>query len=215
MQQMEQAAQPTQEHYFSAEPTASGELRPVRVEICGKPANLVTAAGVFSPGHIDVGTAELLRRVPAPPTHGNLLDLGCGWGPIALTLATLSPAATVWAVDVNQRALELVHLNSVELGLVNVHAAIPAAIAPEIKFATIWSNPPIRIGKPALHELLITWLSRLTDDGNAWLVVQRNLGAESLTKWINSEFPIPMHAQKYSSAKGFQVLQVSKVPLNS
>jgi len=198
-----------QEHYFSAQPSTDGATRSIQVEICGKLTNFTTAAGVFSPGHLDTGTAELLRRVPDPPQRGNLLDLGCGWGPIALTLAQLSPAAQVWAVDINQRALELTQQNAAQLGYANVSVATPGQVPPDIRFDTIWSNPPIRIGKPALHALLIEWLGRLTPEGEAWLVVQRNLGADSLRSWLNLECPVPMHAEKNSSSKGFQVIRVT------
>jgi len=198
----------SQEHYFSAQPTTNSQRRTVRVEICGQPAELSTAAGVFSPGHIDAGTAELLRRVPDPPTIGDFLDLGCGWGPIALTLAKLSPAARVWAVDVNERALDLTRHNAEILGLDNIYPRLPEQVDPDQKFDVIWSNPPIRIGKSALHELLIEWLARLSPDGEAWLVVQRNLGADSLRNWLNTECPVPVTAVKNSSAKGYQVLRV-------
>jgi len=197
------------DHYFSAQPASPNQTRPVRVDICGQSVELVTARGVFSPGHIDVGTAELLRRVDPPPTGGNLLDLGCGWGPIALTMATLAPLATVWAVDINERSLELTAQNAAIMQCENVRPAQPDQVPPGVHFDAIWSNPPIRIGKTALHELLIKWLPRLTPDGEAWLVVQRNLGADSLRAWLNSEFPVPVMAEKFSSSKGFQVIRVS------
>jgi len=199
----------SQEHYFSAQPTGPREFRTVRAQICGKPVNLSTAAGVFSPQHIDAGTNELLRRVPDPPTVGNLLDLGCGWGPLALTMATLSPAARVYAVDVNERALELTRHNAETLGCDNVYPLLPDDVATDVKFETIWSNPPIRIGKTALHEMLIRWLPQLTPDGEAWLVVQKNLGADSLRAWLNNECPVAVITQKHSSAKGFQVIKVT------
>jgi len=198
----------SQQHYFTAQPATARELRPLKVSICGKSVNLSTASGVFSPQHIDAGTAELLRRVPDPPTVGNFLDLGCGWGPLALTMATLSPAARVWAVDVNERALELTKINAEMLEIDNIYPIMPDDIKDNIRFDVIWSNPPIRIGKSALHEMLIRWLPKLTSDGEAWLVVQKNLGAESLTKWLNTECPIPVIAEKHSSAKGFQVIRV-------
>ena len=196
------------EHYFSAQPATPKQLRTITVPICGELVKLSTAPGVFSPQHIDAGTNELLRRVPDPPAVGNFLDLGCGWGPIALTLATLSPGARVWAVDVNERALDLTRGNAEKLRLDNVYAELPDDVVTSVKFDLIWSNPPIRIGKAALHEMLIDWLPRLTPDGEAWLVVQRNLGADSLRAWLNNDCPVPVIAEKHSSAKGFQVIKV-------
>jgi 16S rRNA (guanine1207-N2)-methyltransferase len=142
---------------------------------------------VFSRSAIDPGTKLLLLEAPAPPPDGELLDLGCGYGPIALTLAARRPAATVWAVDVNRRALGLVGANAAAAGLANVRPARPDEVPPDLRFAAIWSNPPIRIGKEALHDLLGTWLARLTPDGVAILVVQRHLGADSLAEWLRGQ----------------------------
>lgn len=195
------------DHYFTAQPASPGELRAVEVTIAGRQVTVHTAAGVFSPDHVDLGTRVLLRTVADPPATGHLLDLGCGWGPLTLTMATLSPMATVWAVDVNQRALDLVRRNAADLNLTNVVAAAPEAVPEEIAFAAIWSNPPIRVGKAALHGLLATWLAHLADDGAADLVVQRNLGADSLQAWLAENLPVTVH--RAASAKGFRVLHVT------
>ena len=148
------------------------------------------SGGVFSPEHLDQGTRVLLDEVPAPPASGHLLDLGAGWGPIAISLALQSPDATVWAVDVNERALALVRRNCAKLGISNVNAVLPADVPGDLRFATIWSNPPIRVGKQELHAMLEQWLPRLDDDATAWLVVAKHLGAESLQRWI-AECPRP------------------------
>jgi 16S rRNA G1207 methylase RsmC len=141
---------------------------------------------VFSRDGVDAGTKLLLLEAPAPSPAGDLLDLGCGYGPIAVTLARRAPAATVWAVDVNRRALALAAANATRAGATNVRVAEPDEVPAEIRFATIWSNPPIRIGKDALHELLERWLARLAPDGCAVLVVQKHLGADSLVRWLES-----------------------------
>ena len=138
------------DHYFSPDPAAPKSLRAIRVPIAGREREMVTATGVFSGDRLDAGTEVLLAAVPAPPESGELLDLGCGWGPIAATLATRSPDARVWAVDVNARALSLVERNAELLSLPNIVPATPDAVPEQLRFATIWSNPPIRIGKPQL-----------------------------------------------------------------
>lgn len=194
------------EHYFTARPAASGERRTIAVELAGRAVAVQTAPGVFSPGHVDLGTRVLLREVPRPPATGDLLDLGCGWGPLALTMALLSPDARVWAVDVNERALDLVRANAAALGLANVVAAPPDEVPDEVRFAAVWSNPPIRVGKQALHELLRHWLARLAPGGEAWLVVGRNLGADPLHRWLSDELSVP--TERAASAKGFRVLRV-------
>ena len=170
---------------------------------------LESSTGVFSSGRIDLGTALLLRKapLPGPATTGNLLDLGCGYGPITITLALNAPRATVYATDVNRRALDLTRANAASAGAGNVVVGEPTEIADDVRFDQIWSNPPIRVGKAELHELLLTWLPRLADDGTAWLVVARNLGADSLQEWITAQgWPTHRHA----SGKGYRVLRVSQ-----
>lgn len=200
---------PPSDHYFTAVPASTGELRPLCVQLLGRPVELVTAGGVFSPDRVDLGTQVLLREVPDPPAHGALLDLGCGWGPVALSLGLLAPQATVWAVDVNERALDLVQRNVERLGLGQVRTSRPDEVPDDVRFTAIWSNPPIRVGKAMLHDMLLRWLPRLDEGASAYLVVQRNLGSDSLHRWLADQlggqgFTVSRHA----SAKGFRVLRV-------
>jgi len=196
-----------QEHYFSADPAAPEDRRTLTVRLAGRTLSVQTAGGVFSPEHVDAGTAVLLAEVPDPPDEGALLDLGCGWGPIALTLGLLSPGAEVYAVDVNERALALARDNAASLGLNGVHVCRPDEVPSDVSFATIWSNPPIRVGKAVLHEMLRTWLPRLAADGTAYLVVQKNLGSDSLQRWITAELGMP--CERYATSRGFRVLAVT------
>jgi 16S rRNA G1207 methylase RsmC len=194
------------DHYFTAAPASADERRRVRVRLAGRAVDAEVAPGIFSPGGLDKGTAVLLDEAPAPPSTGTFLDLGCGWGPIALTLALHSPDATVWALDVNERALDLTRRNAGALGLDAVHASTADGIPPDLRFDLIWSNPPIRVGKAVLHELLRTWLPRLAPSGVAHLVVQRNLGSDSLQKWVQTDLGMP--CTRFTSSKGFRVLEV-------
>ena len=198
------------EHYFSSSPGSELKLRTIHARILGRDYELSTANGVFSPDRIDTGTQVLLGSVPAPPPGGNLLDLGCGWGPIALTLALESPHATVWAVDVNERALDLVRTNAAKLSITNVNAVLPDDVPPSIMFTTIWSNPPIRVGKNELHGLLQRWLPRLESGSDAWLVVQRNLGSDSLHRWLQGAFPEEFSFLRASTNKGYRVLRARR-----
>lgn len=197
-----------QEHYFASKPASEDALRTISVRLAGRTFEVFTAGGVFSPDHVDHGTRVLLDEAPQPPASGQLLDIGCGWGPIALTMALESPGATVWAVDVNERALDLVRRNAARLGLDNVKAVLPEDVPGELAFATIWSNPPIRIGKAALHELLETWLPRLDADASAWLVVQRNLGADSLQRWLAETLP-GFSVERRATDKGFRIIEAT------
>ncbi|MFT4234719.1 MAG: methyltransferase [Microbacterium sp.] len=196
------------DHYFSARPSAPENPRRVRVKLAGRDVEVTTAGGVFSPDHVDGGTSVLLTHVPPPPPGGHFLDLGCGWGPIALTMAMLSPRATVWAVDVNERALDLTQRNAAALGLDNVRAVLPDDVPDDVRFRTIWSNPPIRVGKGVLHELMQSWLPRLDEHSDAYLVVQRNLGSDSLQRWLESTLVKPFGVHRYATSKGFRVLRV-------
>lgn len=198
------------DHYFSASPASPENLRRVRVTLAGRDLELTTAGGVFSPDHVDSGTQVLLSNTPPPPPGGDLLDLGCGWGPIALTLALESPHSTVWAVDVNERALDLVRRNAEALGLDNVNAALPDDVPADVVFRTIRSNPPIRVGKHELHGLLEQWIPRLDERSDAWLVVQRNLGSDSLQRWLAATFAQGFSVHRAATGRGFRVLRVRR-----
>lgn len=198
------------EHYFSAEPGSELKLRRITVRLGGQDREVTTSNGIFSPDHIDQGTEVLLRYAPAPPATGDLLDLGCGWGPIALTLALESPDAMVWAVDVNDRALELVRRNAAELGLTNIKAVRPEDVPDDVRFTTIWSNPPIRVGKDVLHSMLQHWMPRLQAGADSYLVVQRNLGSDSLQRWLEAEFAGRLTIAREAISKGFRVLKATR-----
>lgn len=200
----------TGDHYFSAEPESEARLRPLHVRLAGRELTLTTAAGIFSPDHVDTGTQVLLSSTPAPPPGGDLLDIGCGWGPIALSLALESPHSTVWAVDVNERALDLVRRNAETIGLSNVNAVRPEDVPDHVRFTTIWSNPPIRVGKNELHNLLQQWLPRLEAGSDAWLVIARNLGSDSLQRWLDSTLSTEFATVRAATSKGFRVLRVRR-----
>lgn len=196
-------------HYFESPTAGPARRRTISVNLRGEQVEVHTDRGVFSGDRLDPGTTVLLRTVTEPPASGVLVDLGCGWGPIALAMARAAPAARVLAVDVNQRALELTAANAARLDLDNIETWMPddlLAAEPDLRITQMWSNPPIRVGKAVLHELLRTWLDRMADGGLAHLVAGKNLGADSLQRWIASE--LGMDAQRVASSKGFRVLTV-------
>ena len=198
------------EHYFSSVPGSELKYRTIHARLLGRDYELVTANGVFSPDRIDTGTQVLLATVPTAPPGGNVLDLGCGWGPVALTLALESPHATVWAVDVNERALDLVRANAKKLSIPNINAVTPENVPADITFTSIWSNPPIRVGKNELHGMLEHWLPRLEVGSDAWLVVQRNLGSDSLHRWMEATLPDDFAITRAATNKGYRVLRVRR-----
>jgi 16S rRNA G1207 methylase RsmC len=196
------------DHYFSADPSVPFRRVPVRAEVWGRELTLDSGSGVFAQGRLDVGTAVLFRETEPPAGGRVFLDLGCGYGVIAAALASSRPDAEVWAVDVNERAVLLTTENAAALGAADrVHARTPDQVPDDVRFDEIWSNPPIRIGKEALHALLLTWLPRMAQGGRAVLVVGKNLGADSLQRWLIEEgYP----TDRIASAKGFRVLEVRR-----
>ena len=203
--------------YFDEQPAAVPDEGAVELSVAGRTLTLATDAGVFSRRRVDPGTEVLLRKAPPPPVLGTILDLGCGYGPIACAMAVQSPDAVVWAVDVNERARELTRRNAAAHGLDNVRVAAPDEVPASVAFDAIFSNPPVRIGKDAMHELLVRWLARLTPrdpdehgtvptGGRAFLVVQRHLGADSLQQWLQREGYL---SERLASSKGYRVLVVA------
>lgn len=205
------------QHYFSETP--AGEFRPreVHVELGGAPRTVLTAGGVFSPDGIDRGTEVLLKwlasetapAAPDAPAATAILDVGCGWGPIALSAALAHPDREVWAIDVNERSRDLCSQNADLLGAANVRVSAPEGVPADLEFAEIRSNPPIRVGKDALHGILRQWLPRLAPGGSASLVVAKHLGAESLAKWIAREFPA-LTVERAHRDRGFHVIRATR-----
>jgi 16S rRNA (guanine1207-N2)-methyltransferase len=198
--------------YFAEQPAAAHRPGTVHLVLPDMHLALATDSGVFSPGRLDPGTRLLLDAAPPPPPDGDLLDLGTGYGPLALALAKRSPGARIWAVDVNKRALELCAGNAASAGLANVRCvAAPGAgqysQSLPASYQLIWSNPPIRIGKQALHSMLTGWLGRLAPGAAAYLVVQRNLGSDSLQRWLADT---GFDASRYAARAGYRVLEVRR-----
>lgn len=192
-------------HYF-APGDGDWRTREITVSLAGRELVVETASGMFSPEHVDTGTRVLLDTVPALPDSGILLDIGCGWGAIALSMALEAPGATVWAVDVTDRTLALTGRNAERAGVTNIRVAHPDNVPADIRFHTIWSNPPIRVGKAELHAILETWIPRLEVGGEAWLVVAKQLGADSLQRWIAERWPTA-YVERVTTDKGFRVLR--------
>lgn len=192
--------------YFSEQPSGTEVRRAISAQIWGRELTLITASGVFAADWLDRGTAVLLRTSPIPQGSPRILDLGCGYGPIALAIALHCPGAVIDAVDVNERALALCRENAEALGVADrVRVLRPEQVEPDVRYDEIWSNPPIRIGKQSLHELLLSWLARLAPDGVARLVVGKNLGSDTLQRWLIEQ---GYSCERVASSKGFRVLVI-------
>jgi 16S rRNA (guanine1207-N2)-methyltransferase len=200
---------PGRGHYFDPAPSVESKPRTVHLHVGELAVELQADRGVFGSKGVDLGTLTLLREAPAPPAEGELLDLGCGYGPIAIALARRAPGTQVWAIDVNERALELTRSNAQAAKTPNVTVCLPDDVRPDVRFAAIYSNPPVRVGKGPLHELLVRWLPRLASGGSAYLVVQRNLGADSLASWLATQ---GFAVRRLKSKKGYRILEVKAPP---
>jgi 16S rRNA G1207 methylase RsmC len=192
--------------YFTPQPASPSA--PTAHEVSVRKLSFVLAGdrGVFNRGELDWGTRVLIENADVPD-GGTLLDLGCGGGAIAVALARLRPDAMVWAVDVNERALDTTRRSAELNSLTNVRVAAPSDVPGELRFDAIWSNPPIRIGKAELHAMLLEWLGRLADGGKADLVVHKNLGSDSLAKWLAAQ---GYSVERRASKQGYRILHVER-----
>jgi 16S rRNA (guanine1207-N2)-methyltransferase len=202
----------TEDHYFSADPDVPFKREPFSCTVWGHRLDLVSGSGVYSRGHLDIGTAVLFRETE-PPAPGHVLDLGTGYGVIGLAIADAWRRAGVptgasfgvTGIEVTQRAVLLANQNGASLGLQDRFVACdPSYVPDDLAVDEIWSNPPIRIGKAALHDLLLQWFARLRPEGRAVMVVGKNLGGDSLQTWLTDQgYP----TTRLASAKGFRVLE--------
>lgn len=207
------------QHYFTPAPEVPSAPRLVELVLPDTRFELGTDRGMFSPNRIDAGTKLLLLEDPlrvaarAGASSGTgarsggpctLVDLGCGYGPIALTLARRHPDATIWAVDVNERALDRCRANAAALGLTNVLVGREDELPTDAPVSAVYSNPPIRVGKAALQALLVRWAGRLVVGAPLLLVVRRDLGAESLEHWMTDRGWAPT---RLAARAGYRVLQ--------
>lgn len=200
-----------EEHYFSSDPAAPKKTVSIAMQVGGKQLELEAASGTFSSGRLDAGTAVLLKHDDHFPKDGNVLDIGCGWGPIGLSIASLQKNSTVYGIDINQRSIEQSNLNSKSLGLKNFAAMHSRDLPEDLLFSAIWSNPPIRVGKKILHELMESFIPRLEPGGRAMLVVQKNLGADSFQRWLSNRFP-EAEVSRVGTDKGYRVISLVSPP---
>jgi 16S rRNA (guanine1207-N2)-methyltransferase len=200
-----------EEHYFSSDPAAPKKTVSIFLQVGGKEFEVEAASGTFSSSKLDAGTAVLLKHHEHFPKDGNVLDIGCGWGPIGISIAAVEKNSRVFGIDINQRSIEQSNFNAAKLNLKNYSAMHSRELPDDLQFSAIWSNPPIRVGKKVLHELMETYIPRLEPGGKAMLVVQKNLGADSFQRWLGTRFP-QAEVSRVATDKGYRVISLVSPP---
>lgn len=178
------------EHYYSSSPQADHRYGEITVRLGERQLRLRTDAGVFSKSRLDRGTALMLEAIERQHVHipprGNVCDIGCGYGPLGLSIATLHPKTAVYMVDINERAVHLTKENANLNGVENVYAAVGSGVLPfaHITFDYIVSNPPLRTGKKNVQKLLYDAYNQLNPKGRLLIVIRTKQGARSMERYL-------------------------------
>ncbi len=192
-------------HYFENDDTLKSEERQILVKINNINFSFLTDYGVFSKNGLDFGTRTLLETLDTSKINGKVLDFGCGYGPIGIYIAKTTNSE-VHMIDINRRVLGLARKN-VSLNHVNVNI-YESNIYEKIteQFDYIISNPPIRVGKEILYKILFEAKKHLKENGELWIVVNKDQGAKSLVKDLEKEYSVEIKNKK----KGFYIIQCLK-----
>lgn len=197
------------DHYYSSNPSVESKPFTFEYKLKGHSFIFTSDLGVFSKSEIDFGSKLLIDSIMMPATRGNILDVGCGYGPIGLTLAKENPDRQVEMVDVNERALQLARKNS-EQNKINNVLIYQSNLFENVKdhsFAIIVSNPPIRAGKKVVHEIFEQSYQHLADNGELWIVIQKKQGAPSAIEKLKSLFN---EVEVVAKKKGYYIIKSKK-----
>ena len=193
------------DHYYTVHPASAHDLRTCTVDVLGVQSQFTTYAGVFSRDGLDTGTRALLEALP--PLHGRVLDLGCVWGPVGVTLARKYPEAELVMTDVNQRAVDLSVRNLAANG---ARAAVCQGDGFENvsgNFDFVITNPPIRAGKAAIYGMFADARDRLNPGGQLYIVIRKQQGAPSALKYLREQFT---GSEVVARESGFWVIRADK-----
>ncbi|WP_058300186.1 class I SAM-dependent methyltransferase [Gorillibacterium timonense] len=196
------------EHYYTGKPTVKHDTRTLKETLRGIEFTFVTDAGVFSKGGVDYGSKALIRCMEIPD-GARVLDVGCGYGPIGLTAATLSPSSTVTMLDVNERAVELSRENARMNGIGNTEVFVSDGVT-AVKgrsFDCVLTNPPIRAGKEVVHRIFEEAAECLVPGGKLWVVIQKKQGAPSAFAKLETMFTSVREVEK---DKGYRIIVCEK-----
>lgn len=195
------------DHYYSENPTTEHRISQIEYSLGDIDLRFTTDSGVFSKDKVDYGTNVLLTSLP--PMEGKILDLGCGYGPIGITLARLNPNSEIVMIDINQRAVDLAKINIEQNGINNAWALQSNGFENlEETFNAIISNPPIRTGKKVIYSLFEESARHLENGGSIYLVIQKKQGAKSAMNKLNEIYG---NCQVINKKGGYWILHSVKV----
>ncbi|QPC48025.1 class I SAM-dependent methyltransferase [Mangrovibacillus cuniculi] len=196
-------------HYYTSKPDVESKPQSFTFNLMGKDFTFTTDAGVFSKKEVDFGSRVLIDTFEEPEIEGAIIDVGCGYGPIGLSLASSMPSRTIHMVDVNQRAILLSKQNAELNGISNVRIyesdRLAEIIAPSV--AAIVTNPPIRAGKDIVHSIYEQSYDRLIENGELWVVIQKKQGAPSTVEKLESLFK---EVEVVEKVKGYWIVKAIK-----
>lgn len=197
------------DHYYSEQPESKSNRNSFTEVLCGKKFSFLSDAGVFSKGGIDFGSRLLIEELNLPETAGDVLDVGCGYGPIGLVIASLNKTRQVYMVDVNERALSLAKENANQNSVHNVTIMQSDQLqnVMDKRFAMVATNPPIRAGKNVVHGIFEQSADVLVDGGELWVVIQKKQGAPSAEKKLRTLF---QSVETVARKKGYFILRCVK-----
>ena len=175
------------DHYFTASPESEHRYAETEYAYRGETLRFLTDAGVFSRGEVDFGTDVLLRALPEDMA-GRVLDLGCGWGAVGVSVGKKYPSCSLLMSDVNERALELARKNAAANGVRAEAVQSDGLDRVDGLFDYILTNPPIRAGKQVIYRLFAESALKLAASGALYIVIRKQQGAESALKYLKTIF---------------------------
>ncbi|WP_243299662.1 class I SAM-dependent methyltransferase [Bacillus litorisediminis] len=197
------------DHYYSRKPEVMSNRSTVIFQRHNRSIRFTTDAGVFSKKEVDFGTRTLLESFEPPQVQGPFLDVGCGYGPIGITIALDYPERLVHMVDINERAIQLAEENAEanRAENVNIYESEGFGSVTENNFAAILTNPPIRAGKQVVHDILRKSYDHLVQNGELWVVIQKKQGAPSAKEKLEEIFE---EVEVVKKNKGYFILKAIK-----
>ena len=196
------------DHYYTRTPGGAHDRRLHESELKGARFRFVTDRGVFSKTGVDFGSRLLIETMEFK-ADARVLDVGCGYGPIGLSAARMTPAGEVTMIDINARAIELARENAQLNGITNariLQSDLYESVRDE-RFDVILTNPPIRAGKETVHRIYEEGAALLTSGGAMWVVIQKKQGAPSTLAKLELLFD---NVKEIAKDKGYRIFKATK-----